>query len=210
MDRKQIWLTVMVIVLVIGAYLPVTAQPMPGEGNDMMRPDRGMQRPGMAQMQGHQGMPGRKRPGKRNPEMLKMMEKRNAMQAVAEAHKELALIYEEQKKIDEAAAELKKILDLFEETQKSENLSDEKGKHLLRKIIPVYHQIARLYLQNDRLDDAEKIMIEGIARFEKEEPHSASKLMIELSNIYKKNNKLAQAEELLKKVIKINQEALKE
>jgi tetratricopeptide (TPR) repeat protein len=167
----------------------------------------------MMPMRNQQGMMGKKGPRKANPEMQKMRKKMQATQAIAEAHKELARIYEEQKKIDEAAAELKKILDLFKgiDTEMKEATDEEgRGFPLTRKVMPVYHEIARLYLKNNRLDDAEKIMLEGIAQFENDDPQAASKLILELGEIYRQNNKLDKAETLLKKVIEINKKALEE
>ncbi|GAB4276393.1 MAG: hypothetical protein Kow0029_18310 [Candidatus Rifleibacteriota bacterium] len=217
MDRKRFWLTFILLLFVTTFSNAANAQPGPIMDNDepdgpMLMNDDGPGRPEMMGMNGPEGMPPRrikKGPKQRNPEMEKEMKQQNALRAIAEAHKELSRIYESQGKIDEAAAELKKILELF---QNSANLKPKgpKAGMMTRKIIPVYHEIARLYLKNNRDEDAEKIMLEGITKFENEDPHAASKLILELSEIYRKNNKLDKAEEMLKKVIEINSKALTE
>ncbi len=149
--------------------------------------------------------------GKMNPEMMKMREKREAMMAIAEAHKELARIYEDGGKIDEAAGELKKIIELAMNSSKSDSdpKNGKQGMNFMHKVIPVYTEIARLYLQHDKIGEAEKILNEGIAKFEKEDPKSATKLILFLGKIYKKNNNLEKAEETYKRVIKLNQETIK-
>lgn len=206
MDRKRFWLTLIVSVMMVVSLATVQAQP--GPRGDDERPQFGNDRPGP-----QPGMEMREKMGKfggkrmPSPEMQEMRKKMNAIQAIAEAHKELAKVYEEQKKIDEAAAELKKIIVLVEQNQ-PETEDEDKSMMLSRKTLPVYFEISRLYQINKRVDDAEKILLEGIAKFEKDEPHSASKLILNLSDLYKKNNKLDKAEELLKKVIEINQKAL--
>lgn len=219
MDRRTIGLTFILALLLIVSYSPVMAQQGPMDDED--RPPRmdNDRPPRMdeGQMRGPQGMQGKRgRPGnfQNNPEMQKMREQQNAVRAIAEAHKELAKIYEAQNKIDESAAELKKILELFQSL--GEKLKEEKkndrgrgmGNPMVKKTIPIYNEIARLYLKNNRVDDAEKIMLEGIAKFENDDPHSASKLILELGEIYRKNGKLDKAEQVLKKVIELNQKAL--
>ncbi len=211
MDRKRFWMIMVLSVMVIFAGLSLQAQPGPMGDDD--RPHFDNERPSPQEMMEKRERAG-KFGGKRgpDPEMIEMRKKLNAIQAIAEAHKELARVYEEQKKIDEAAAELKKIITLVEENQiemPENDRAKDKGPMISRKILPVYFEIARLYQINNRIDDAEKILKEGIAKFENEEPHSASKLILMLSDIYKKANKLDKAEELLKKVIEINQKALK-
>ncbi len=219
MERSRFWLSIILSALIIAGLNVANAQPgpmEPGEGRPEM--GMGMDRPGPGpgpdeMMENRERMERRgKFPGQNNPEMEKFRKQRNAVSAIAEAHKELAKVYEEQKKIDEAAAELKKILTLFEANplENKENWPDEKPFMVMKKMIPIYHEIGRLYLINNRLEDAEKIMLEGIAKFEKDEPHAASKLILALSDMYRKNNKLDKAEEMLKKVIEINQKALKE
>lgn len=213
MDRKRIGLILILMLMFLPTMSPVNAQPGP-MGDHEGPGEFGMDRPGPREMMEMRERMG-KFPGKGpSPEKEKERKQRQAVQAIAEAHKELARIYEEQKKIDEAAAELKKILTLFDENpiEKKEKADRPQAAAFMasKKIIPVYHEISRLYLMNNRLDDAEKIMLEGIARFEKDDAQAASKMILSLSDIYRKNNKLEKAEELLKKVIEINQMSLKE
>jgi tetratricopeptide (TPR) repeat protein len=189
-------------------------QPMPPEGPDGpgIKADRNDQSFDRRNMRAHKGMPGAKmRKPKRpnNPEIEKFREQKGALQAIAEAHKELAQVYESQNKIDEAAAELKKITELFEEIKIDKNNEQQQAKVLIRKTIPVYQEISRLYLQNNRVEDAETILLEGIKKFEEEEPQAASKLILQLSQVYKANNKLDKAEEILKKLIALNKKLLK-
>lgn len=204
------------------------AQPIPPEGGNDMQMEPGM--PGGPEMQGGPGMhggpgmqgqggPGMRpgmpgmRPGMRgqkpDPEMEKMHAQRNSMMAMAEAHKELAGIYEQQGKIDEAAAELKKIITLA--GSDFGKIATDPGikQMVMNKILPVYHEIARLYLKNDRIADAEKVVNEGIAFFEKDNPIAATKLILQLGEIYKKSNNMAKAEETFKRVIELNQKNLK-
>lgn len=166
-------------------------------------------RPGMNQGMG----PGMMRPGmgrkNRSPEDMKMQARMQAIMATAEAHKNLAKLYEQQNKIDEAASELKKIIALA--TGEMGKAKDDPGimRGIKGKIIPVYHEIARLYLKNERLADAEKVINEGITLFENDDPAAATKLILHLGEIHKKNNDLAKAEAAFKRVIELNQKNIK-
>ena len=230
MVRKQFRLTLILSIFLFGLVVIAQAQPTgPMAPDPLGKPqmpafddENRPQKPGMRQGGPNQRMrrPGmamqRRKPGNGMPneEMLEQREKLEALQAIAEAHKNLSRIYEQQNKIDKAAAELKKILELFENHQATiklpESKKGRKREGISRKIIPVYHEIARLYMQNGRLDDAEKIMLEGISKFEKDDPKAATRLTLELGEIYGRNNKLEEAEKMMKKVISINKKSLKE
>lgn len=179
---------------------PGFGQPPMGPGPHGMRPGMGPGKPGMMPP----GMPRKNR----NPEDEKKQARMQSVMATAEAHKNLAKLYEQQNKIDEAAAELKKIIALT--SNEMTNAKDDPGmmRGVKGKIIPVYHEIARLYLKNDRLADAEKVINEGIALFEKDDPVAATKLILHLGEIHKKNNDLPKAEAAFKRVIELNQKNL--
>jgi tetratricopeptide (TPR) repeat protein len=76
------------------------------------------------------------------------------------------------------------------------------------KLVPVYHEIARLYLQNDRVADAEKIINEGVEKFSTDDPAAASRLLLHLGEIYKSSNDLDKAAVNYKRVIEMNQKVL--
>ena len=192
---------------------------MSGPQGHGMRP--GMMRPGMDQQgQGmrpgmeQQGMPGfppqeaGMRRGQMDPEMEKQMNQRNSIMAIAEAHKQLSLIYEQQGKIDDAASELKKILTLISSESTPGKDPERERQMLTSKLVPVYHEIARLYLQNKRIDDAEKIINEGITRFADDNPAAATRLLLHLGEIYKNSENLDKAAENYKRVIEMNQKII--
>jgi len=207
--------TMMILFFVLSVCSFAAAQaPFQGEGDfnepmmddpigsqDGMRPGMGPGKPGMMPP----GMPRKNR----NPEDEKKQARMQSVMATAEAHKNLARLYEQQNKIDEAAAELRKIIALTSEEMG--RAKDDPGmmRGVKGKIIPVYHEIARLYLKNDRLADADKVINEGIALFEKDDPVAATKLILHLGEIHKKNNDLAKAEAAFKRVIELNQKNLK-
>jgi F0F1-type ATP synthase delta subunit len=193
---------------IAGAQEPAAPAPGIPEGAPAQMEEGDMPGPGVHGMMGPRGPRQGMGPGMRqkpSPEEEKMHAKRNSIMAIAEAHKELANIYEQQNKIDEAAAELKKIIALTSEELGKK--ADDPGirNQIMKKIIPVYHEIARLYLKNNRNADAEKVINEGITLFEKDNPQAATKLILHLGEIYKKNNDMKKAEETFKRVIELNQ-----
>ncbi|MDD3000235.1 MAG: hypothetical protein PHF29_00590 [Candidatus Riflebacteria bacterium] len=140
-----------------------------------------------------------------NPEMMEMKHKMNQTLATAEAHRGLAEIYEGQGKIDEAAAELYKIIELFNSKSKDfANENTQKRARVIRNIIPVYEHITMLYLKNNKDKDAEALLEKGISEYQKDFPSETVRLMLKLTEIYKKNNRLEKAEELYKKIISLN------
>ena len=143
-----------------------------------------------------------------DPEMQKMMERHNSAMAMAEAHKQLSYVYEKQGKIDEAASELKKILVLMSTEAKPGKNPERERQMISGKLVPVYHEIARLYLQNDRIADAEKIINEGVEKFSTDDPAAASRLLLHLGEIYKSSNDLDKAAVNYKRVIEMNQKVL--
>jgi tetratricopeptide (TPR) repeat protein len=140
-----------------------------------------------------------------NPEIMEMKHKMNQTLATAEAHRGLAEIYEGQGKIDEAAAELYKIIELFNsKSQDFANENTQRRARVIRNIIPVYEHITMLYLKNNKDKDAEALLEKGISEYQKDYPGEIARLMLKLSEIYKKNNRLEKAEELYKKIISLN------
>ena len=140
-----------------------------------------------------------------NPELIEMKHKMRQTLATAEAHRGLAEIYERQGKIDEAAAELYKIIELF--NSKSQDFDEEKTQmrsRVIRNIIPIYEHITVLYLKNNKDKDAEALLEKGISEYQKDYPTETVRLMLKLTEIYKKNNRLEKAEELYKKIISLN------
>jgi len=202
----------LMVILAVALVMPLPAQqpdqggnPEIGQGNPHGFPG---QRPGQS---GHGMRPGM-RPGMRHgpmdPEMEKEMIRRNSVMAMAEAHKNLSFIYEKQGKIDEAAAELKKILALISNEPAPADEPEDGKRRLTGKLVPVYHEIARLYLQNNRTEDAEKIINEGVTRFADDDPAAASRLLLHLGEIYKNSNNLDKAAENYKRIIEMNQKVL--
>ncbi len=189
MERK--FRMMLIAALLVGLVASVNAQPagpgpqgkLPGGENAEMGPD------------GPGPMGGKFKP---SPEQMK---RNAAMMAMAEAHKNLAQIYEEQGKTDEAIAELKQIIDLAR-TQLEKNKDNPFFKNnIMGKVMPVYHHISKLYVKSERLDEAEKILSEGLTFFEKESPEEAARLRLLLADIYKNKKDTKKAEEAYKKII---------
>lgn len=147
---------------------------------------------------------------KHDPEREKRMQRNNSLLMMAEAHKGLAQLYEDQNKLDEAAAELYKIIELARENMPKNTDEPFFKRNIMGKIMPVYHHISQLYIKNNRAADAEKLLLEGIAMFEKDNPGDAAKLTMLLAEMYKNNNDLKKAEETYKRIIELNQKSLKE
>lgn len=189
MERK--FRMMLIVALLVGLVVGAEAQPagpgpqgkMPGGENAEMGPD------------GPGPMGGKFKP---SPEQMK---RNGAMMAMAEAHKNLAQIYEEQGKTDEAIAELKQIIDLAR-TQLEKNKDNPFFRNnIMGKVMPVYHHISKLYVKSERLDEAEKILTDGLTFFEKESPEEASRLRLLLADIYKNKKDTKKAEEAYKKII---------
>lgn len=125
-----------------------------------------------------------------------------------ETHKQQSLIYEEQGKIDEAADELKKILALIESDIIQETDPEQKRQLLTSKLAPIYHEIARLYLQNKRTSDAKVIINEGVKRFSASDPAAASKLLLHLDETQNNSDNLDKATDDHKRIIDMNQKML--
>ncbi|MDD3148575.1 MAG: tetratricopeptide repeat protein, partial [Candidatus Riflebacteria bacterium] len=175
MERK--FRLILVIGLLVSLLGIADAQPLPGQGgpgggeNAEMHPGGpGGPGPGM--------MPGKFKP---DPEREKQMKRNASMMAMAEAHKNLAKIYETQGKTDEAAAELIKIIDLAKGQLEKNKDNEFFKRNIMSKVMPVYHHISKLYIKNNRLADAEKILNEGIALFEKESPEDVTRLRLLLA-----------------------------
>ena len=192
MERKS--RLILVLALLVSMVAAVDAQPAgpmgapPGQGGPgaEMRPG-GPEGPGP--------MAGKFKP---DPEQMK----RNAsLMAMAEAHKNLAQIYEEQGKINEAASELKQIIDLAKSQLEKNRENPFFKNNIMGKVMPVYHHISKLYIKNNLPDEAEKILNEGIAFFEKESPEEVTRLRLLLADIYREKKDTAKAEEAYKKII---------
>ena len=191
MERKS--RLILVLALLVSMVAAVDAQPAGPIGGPPGQGGPGEMRPGGPEGQGP--MAGKFRP---DPEQMK----RNAsLMAMAEAHKNLAQIYEEQGKIDEAANELKQILDLAKGQLEKNRDNPFFKNNIMGKVMPVYHHISKLYMKNNRTDEAEKILNDGIAFFEKEAPEEVTRLRLLLGDIYKEKKDTAKAEELYKKII---------
>lgn len=221
MVRNTVRVTVLFLTFTLLFTSSVFAQPMMGRdksgfGGKRIRGKSGHQGPnGMNMMRGKHNR-NRNRMPKMDPETK---EKFDAIMATAEAHRQLSEIFKKQGKIDDAAAQLKSIINLADsETVKSlekndKNLKKNKNKKgcllFARKIIPVYIQLAKLYIENKRVDDAEKIINEGVAKFKDAKPQAATQLILMLGQIFKKSGNDKKAEEAYKRVIEINSKKLK-
>jgi len=195
MERKS--RLILVLTLLVALVVSAEAQPA--------RPPMA---PGGESPEMHQGGPegpGGKGPMggsfKHDPEREKQMKRNASLMAMAEAHKNLAQIYEDQGKIDEAAVELKKIIDLAQGQLEKNKDNPFFKQNIMSKVMPVYHHLSRLYLKNERTDDAEKILNEGIAFFEKESPEEVTRLRLLLAEIYKEKKDTQKAEEAYKRII---------
>ncbi len=194
MERK--FRLIMVVALLVGLLGIANAQPAPQPGgpggeNAEMRPG-GPEGPGPGMMGGK---------FKADPEREKEMKRNASMMAMAEAHKNLAKIYETQGKTDEAAAELIKIIDLAKGQLEKNKDNEFFKRNIMSKVMPVYHHISKLYIKNNRQADAEKILNEGIALFEKESPEEVIRLRLLLAEVYQNSNETQKAEDAYKKII---------
>jgi tetratricopeptide (TPR) repeat protein len=125
---------------------------------------------------------------------------------IAEAHRGLAQMYEEQGKVEEAVAELYKIIELFK-AKKTDLTQDEdqtRQNRTIKNIFFVYEHIARLYAKNQREEESIKTLNEAIDSYKGQYPEEVGRMMLFLSELYKKNKNFDKAEELYKEVIKLN------
>lgn len=202
MARKSIWMTTLIlsVFMVIGTL--AFSQPKPNHRQDESKMQFGEEGP----------RHNRKRPDRKpkRPQMdPKAKAARDAMMTTAEAHRQLSKIFKKQGKIDESAAELKKIINLAD-CPAAKSLYKSGGRDpFARKVLPVYTQLAKMYIENDRLADAVKIINEGVARYETEQPQLASKLILTLGQIFTKKGESKKAEETYKRVIELNSKSLK-
>lgn len=203
MDRK--FRLMIVIALFACTGLIADAQPGPQAGPEGQEPGMNEMQPGHEPGVGPMGGPGRPgMPGNRmkmDPEREKQMKRNQSLMTMAEAHKNLAGIYEEQGKLDEAAAELYKIIELARDQMAKGSQDQGFQRNIMGKVMPVYHHISQLYIKNNRVADAEKLLLEGIAMFEKDSPGEVSRLNLLLAEIYKNNKDTKKAEEAYKKII---------
>lgn len=125
---------------------------------------------------------------------------------IAEAHRGLAHMYESQGKIDEAVAELYKIIELFK-AKNADLKQDDNTKRkdrTVKNIFFVYEHIARLYAKNQKEQESIKTLKEAIEEYKDQYPEDVGRMMLFLSELYKKNKEYDKAEELYKEVIKLN------
>lgn len=197
MIRRMSLLVLVLFALALSAGA-LEAQPGPeGQGG----PEIGPGGPGMPHGgPGGPGGPGMGPRGKGKPDPAEIARKQRlmAMKSTAEAYKNLADMYQEQGKIDEAVAELRKILDLT----KAIDLKIE--PQLAFQIGGVYLEIAECYLKKDKFAEAEAIVNEGYERVKSENPEMASRMSLFLGNAYRKAGKTAEAEKFFKRVIDLN------
>ena len=131
------------------------------------------------------------------------MKRRRALRTTAEAYKNLADLYREQGKIDEAVVQMKKILELAD--KEPEVKEDPKVQE---QIGHVYMSIAEMYMSKDRMAEAEAILNEGVAKVKTGNSEIASRLLLNLGNIYRKKGKTAEAEKIFQQIIELNSGAL--
>ncbi len=126
----------------------------------------------------------------------------------AEAHRGLAQTYELQGKIAEAAKELFKIVDLFK--AKIADFKDDENtgrqKRIIKNIFFVYEHIARLYIKDNNEKEGIRILEAAINEYKAPYPEETSRMMLLLSDFYKKKKEYVKAEELYKEVIELNKE----
>ncbi len=217
------------VVLLAGWMAPVLAQEPPfppgdpdmdDEGGPPMGPGGQHMGPPMGPMGGPGGPGGPGRPGGPAMERLRHLRggrdfdpkeaeaqrerqrKNQILRTRAEAHKNLADLYANQNKIDEAVAELRKILDLASQADAKEQ--DRLGK----QIGHVYMEMAELYLRKERIDDAKKILAEGADRLKASHPEVAARLYLNLGDVLRKKGSEAEAEGAYKRAIEITSGAL--
>jgi len=175
------------------------SEPQPGDAPpEMMGPGGPGMGPGGRMGPGGPGMGPRGR--KIDPEEMKKMA---AMRTTAEAYKNLANLYREQGKTDEAVAQLKKILDLHAsvtDPDMKRRVADQIGR--------VYNEIGEIYLEKGKTAEAEAILNEGVEKTKAENPEVASRMMLQLGNMLRKAGKTAEAEKAFQRVIELNSGAL--
>ncbi|MFC1744751.1 tetratricopeptide repeat protein [Candidatus Riflebacteria bacterium] len=125
-----------------------------------------------------------------------------AFRTTAEAYKNLATLYQKQKKTDKAIVHLKKIIELFE------NYKGEKPPEVSKQIGHVYLEIGKMLIHSKQLSEAEKNLKTGFEKTRKVSPEIASRMLFMLGNIYQKQKKLQDAEKTFQKVIELNAEIL--
>ncbi len=168
---------------------PVSVEPGDGPPEAFRGPPPGMER-------GHPG-----RPGMKDKAFEEKKKKMGTLMTTAEAYKNLASMYRDMGKTDEAIAQLKKILELANSVD-----DEEMKKRASGQIGRVYMEIAEILLEKDRLAEAETILNEGVEKIKGENPEVASRLILNLGNLLRKMGKTAEAERAYKRVIDLNSE----
>jgi len=208
--KSHAFLTMVFLALFLVSTAAVSAQ-MPEGGPPDMPPHMGPGGPGMGP--GGPGMgpggPGmgsgfgrRGGKGPQDPAEKARREKMGALKTTAEAYKNLADMYREQGKVDEAVAQLKKILDL------STGVDLKETPAIANQLGHVYMEIAECYMSKERFADAEGILSEGFEKVKGLNPDIASRMMLFLGNAYRKAGKVPEAEKAFKRVIDLNAAAV--
>lgn len=212
----------MVVALMVGLAVLVTplgwAQPLehdddpppmgpgPHDREPGMGPGpRGLEpamRPGMGP-EGPHARFGRGPKGPRDPELDRRMQ---AIQATAEAYRNLAEMFEKAGKTDDAATQLKKIIALHDQLRNDTTLPEPVRRTMTHKVVPVNLRLARLLVKANKLKEAEAILVEASKKAE--EPEIQSRLLLELANIYRDQGKLEEAQKFYQQVIDNNAAAV--
>jgi len=151
------------------------------------------------------GGPGRPGPGHgkergpRNPELEKRID---AIHITAQAYIQMAEMFEKAGKADESIAQLQKIISLHESVANDATLPEGLRKDWSNKILQIQLRIAKSYVKQNKLKEAEALLLEASKKADQSE--LKSKLILELANISRDQGKLEEAQKLYQQVIDNN------
>jgi len=140
-------------------------------------------------------------PSRELPDKAKR-EKMISLRATAEALKNLSEIYREKGKTDEAVAQLKKIIEL------TANTNEKEDPMFFTNVGRVYMEIADIYMEKNRVSDAEAILYEAIEKTRVSDPDLCNRLALYLGKVLRKAGKTAEAEKAYQKIIEMNSQKI--
>lgn len=144
---------------------------------------------------------------KDKPPLDPELEKRvHAIHMTAQAYMSMADMFEKAGNVDESVAQLQKIVSLHESVGGDETLPEPLRKDWGNKVIQVQMKIAKTYVKQNKIKEAENLLVDVAKK--SDNPELQSMLKLELANIYRDQGKLEEAQKYYRQVIDSNAAAI--
>lgn len=114
----------------------------------------------------------------------------------------MAEMFEKAGKMDESVAQLQKIVSLHESMGNDTTLPEPLRKDWSRKILMIQMKLAKAFVKQGKLKEAENLLVEASKKTD--QPEMKSKLILELANIYRDQGKVEEAQKFYQQVIDNN------